>query len=624
MVSGDSKPLGSILVEQGLITKSVLKRALDKQGELRKQGRPVQLGSLLVKAGKIQEHELKAALDAQKSNKVGALQSRSEVEEVFGQLTVQTQSAKTDAPFVDRGYANRIIVAENPEGKPLILVSPEFQKDYKNVVMEVRSRIIKAYGGESGRPVSPKLVFVTDDLLEVYGAKSGVGDGGPDDGSRTDEEKDFEETVKSAYRAGAVDLHFFRKRDVCTVRLRINGSLRTYAEWNPKKADRVLGVGFSSFGSGGAYSGWDQKIKQRRRININVDQYINLYGRYEHAPGDDGTYHACIRILPNDKRDVNKPIDMRALGLSGAMVNAIEAAISEPSGMVILSGPTGSGKSTTLAAMVKFINRGGDVNVLTVESPIERELPAFQTSVSDDDDADSNEFASGIKSMLRRDPDVGLIGELRDQMSASAAATGVQTGHTLLTTVHAQSGIEIVERLCSPSMGLPPDTVGSPSFINALIFQMLLPVMDDDTKIRLTEKNIDDFMSRRQKDRFIRLFPDFARKPIYVRGSSEEYPEGVSSMTLCAEVVIPDDRLRAMFRKMELAEAMEYWRSMGDIENTKPDDRVHGYSSCDHAISKVEAGMIDPRDLEGYFGHLDVIARKRKAYLKAQKMQEAV
>ena len=73
-----------------------------------------------------------------------------------------------------------------------------------------------------------------------------------------------------------------------------------------------------------------------------------------------------------------------------------------------------------MAGLIKFINQNNDVNVLTVESPIERELPAFQTSVSDDEEGNQNEFAHAIKSMLRRDPDVGMVGEIRDHMSASA------------------------------------------------------------------------------------------------------------------------------------------------------------------------------------------------------------
>jgi len=603
-----SKMLGAMLVEKGFITQRVLDQALDKQKKLEMDGRPMRLGNILIRAKKIDETQLNACLNEQSQTKPNVFPSRADVEKTYGQLTIQQSSGVSKVQLVDDSYQNRIAVAESPAGHPFILVTDEFNRNYKNVVMDVRARVIKAYSSDSGRTSSPKLIKVTPDLLQVYRTRE---DGGETSGPQTAVETEFEELVKTAYRAGAVDLHFFRKADICTVRFRINGALRTYAEWNTDKADRVLQVGFQTFGKGSKYSGWEKKMRQRVRIKIQVDPFVRLDCRYEHAPGDDNAYHACIRILANDKRKIKELIDLRKLGLTTAQNNALEAAVSEPSGLVILSGPTGSGKSTTLAALVKYINRNDDQNVLTVESPIERELPAFQTSVSDDEDGDRNEFANAVKSMLRRDPDYGMVGEIRDEMSASALATGVQTGHTLLSTVHAQSAIEIIERLTSPAMKIAPETIASPSFINALVFQKLLPVMDDDLKIRLSARNIDQYMDERQKARFMRLFPDFEKRSIFVRGSSPDKPEGLSGMTLCMEIIIPDDTMREHFRRMELTQALNHWRSKARFERQETDFRVDGFSAIDHAISKVESGMIDPRDLEDYFGHMDRIAAKR-------------
>ncbi|ONF42607.1 secretion system protein E [Marinobacter lutaoensis] len=609
MAITNRKPLGAVLVEKGLISRKTLEQALKKQKDLAAEGKPVQLGKLLVMARKVTEQDIEDALNDQKRIRAYVLQSRSDVEELYGQLIVQKSSGPNQPYFVDEGYQSQIAVAQNGKGHPFILVTEEFGANYKNVVMDVRARVLKAYTTDTGKPIAPKLIQVTPDLLELYRAPD---DSKKSSGPQTEYEKEFEHLIKEAYKAGASDLHFFREPDVCTVRLRVHGAMRTYAEWNGEKADKVLQVGFQTEGSGSKYAGWDKKIRQRVRIKIKFNQHITLTCRYEHAPGDDGAFHACIRIQANDKREVRQLIDLTECGLTQAQADALEAAVSEPSGMVILSGPTGSGKSTTLAALVKYINRNNDVNVLTVESPIERELPAFQTSVSDDEDGNRNEFASAIKSMLRRDPDVCMVGEIRDEMSAAAAASGVQTGHTLLTTVHAQSAIEIVERLTSPAMKIPVETVSSPSFLNALVFQMLLPVLDDKSKIRLTPENIDQFMDQKQKARFLKLFPDYEHKRICVAGSSEEHPEGLAGMTLCAEVVIPDDTMREHFRAKDLTAALRYWRAKGVAEPNDLQKRLNGFTAADHAISKVEAGMIDPRDLEAYFGHLDRLAQKRE------------
>lgn len=612
-------PLGTLLLNQGLIDKKTLDKALNYQEKTKREGKPMALGEILVRSGHLQEVDLDRALRSQARTQSEVLTSRLEVEEIHGQITVQGIDQTTSTPFVDDSYAGSILVAENSHSVPIILVTPEFREGHKNVVMAIRHRVETAYSEGKQQRVRPKILPVTADLLDVY-RKNDINE--ESSVIKTDTESEFEQLVKLAYSRGAVDLHFFRKATTCVVRFRINGKLRTYTEWTPEKADSVIGVGFQSFGKGSKYDSWRAREAQRIRLKIRVNQHVSLDCRYEHAPGDDGAYHACIRILANDKREITKQIDLCSLGFTRAHHHALEAATSESSGLILLSGPTGSGKSTTMAGLIKYINRNDDVNVLTVESPIERELPAFQTAVSDDE-SNPKEFANAIKSMLRRDPDFGMVGEIRDEMSASAVATGVQTGHVMLSTVHAQSAIEIVERLASPAMKVPVQTIGSPSFLNALVFQKLLPVLDEATKVRITPANIDQFMDSRQKARFLKLFPDYEHKKLFAAGYSEANPEGIGGMTICAEIVIPDDTMRGMFRRMELAEALMYWRKRGSEEEGRPlDERIHGLTAADHAIAKVEQGLIDPRDLEDSFGYMDRLASRRRE-LRRQLQAEA-
>lgn len=610
-MSKNNRPaLGTILVDQGAITPAVLAKALSKQQQLREDGRMMQLGKILIQAKKISNDQLQKAMRTQAKTSQPEYKTRSEVDEIYGLMEQQVANTATKEVFVEASQARDVLVLETTKGEPMIMVTSAFHRNNMHALMTVKSRVERAYMVDHGKKMMAQIIKVTPDLLDLYRSSTDEMTETP----KSEFESEFEELCKRAYEAKAVDLHFFRKSDVCVVRFRVWGSLRTYAEWKPEKADKIVSVGFASFGQGSKYASWDQKVRQRVRIKIRYSQHITLDCRYEHAPGDEGAYHACIRILANDKRDITKQIDLTTLGFTRAQTLALEAAAVSASGMVILSGPTGSGKSTTLAGLVKFINRNNDTNVLTVESPIERELPAFQTSVSDDDDADPNEFSKAIKSTLRRDPDVLMVGELRDEMSASAAATGVQTGHTLLTTVHAQSGIEIVERLSSPAMKLPPETIGSPSFLSALIFQMLLPTLDPKSKVRLTRDNVSEHLEPDEAKRLVRLFPDFDKRTMFVRGTSRENPEGVSGMTICAEVVIPDDPMRRYFRTMELMEALEHWRIQGfkaHKDNAPLDELITGFTAADHAVAKVEAGLIDPRDLEAYFGHMDQIAEKR-------------
>jgi type II secretory ATPase GspE/PulE/Tfp pilus assembly ATPase PilB-like protein len=607
------KPVGTILVQQGIITNEILEKALEKQKELRKRNKSVQLGQILVKSGLCTEAQIEAVLKKQPRTKAATFKLRADVEEIYGEISKVTRNPATGESFVEPEFEGVVLVGETEGRTPIIVTAAENEVPV-NFVVGLKTATRQAYKSIMPPGATIPVIKVSEDLFTIYSSAGITSSEGEKSGNQadTEAEKEFRDLLRHAYEAKAVDLHFFRSTQVCRVRLRVWGSLRTYEEWVPKKADDVLSSAFAGFGKGAKYSHWKPNIRQRVRIKIQYDNFTTLDCRYEHAPGDDGAYHACIRILANDKREVTKQIDLRSLGFTSAQNDVLKSAGSAASGLVILSGPTGSGKSTTLAGLVKYLNRDDDTNILTVESPIERELPAFQTSVSDDDDADPREFAQAVKSTLRRDPDILLVGELRDEMSASAAATGVQTGHTLLTTVHAQSAIEIIERLSSPAMKLPPETIGSPSFLSALVFQMLLPTMDSESKIRLTDQNIGDYLSDTQRERLAKLVPDLTEDSLYVRGESAEFPEGVSGMTICAEVVIPDEIMRKMFRALDLTEALHHWRKKGEkSERGFPlDKRVTGLTAAAHGIGKMKQGLIDPRDLENYFGHLDLLVNE--------------
>lgn len=607
-----TKLLGDILVEQGLITEDNLRKGLAKQKQLNEVStKQYGLGEILIANKKITSEQLQSALAIQRSKQQIEFKAKNELEEIYGALFYQRAPAGDLERFVASEYEADILVVESQgDGSPFILVTKSFQETMFNTVLTVRTRVCKAYAGDDGK--APKIITlnVSKDVLSLYRHDSSVLPEADEEKDKTGLELEFEQLVKRAYESKATDLHFLRRLDNCRVRFRVWGAMRDHEDWEPKKADDILSVAFSSFGKGGMYSHWKAEEGQRMRMQIVYSQHITLDCRYEHAAGDDGAYHACIRILANDRRDIRKLINLRGLGFNNAQTKAIEMAASGVSGMLILAGPVGSGKSTTLAGIVKYINRDDDVNILTVESPIERELPAFQTAVSDDDGADPKEFGRAIKSTLRRDPDILVVGEIRDDMSASASATGVQTGHTLLTTVHAQSAMEIPERLCSPALALPPQTIGAPSFLAILIFQMLLPVLDEDSKIRITSRNIDSHLTADVKSRLLSLVPDVDVVSIYVRGKSRTAPEGVSSMTICAEVVVPNETLRRMFRKMQLSEALNYWIELGRKENEgiPADERITGLRASSHAVGKMLEGMIDPRDIEKAFGHLNLLS----------------
>jgi twitching motility protein PilT len=152
-----------------------------------------------------------------------------------------------------------------------------------------------------------------------------------------------------------------------------------------------------------------------------------------------GTDGAAFRFIPN------RIMGFDELGLPTPVMESLSL---RPRGLVLVTGPTGSGKSTTLAAMVDFINDRQSLHVMTVEDPIEylhshRNCMINQREVGDD----THSFGDALKYVLRQDPDVILIGEMRDLETVSAALTAAETGHLVLATLHTQDAVQTIDRV---------------------------------------------------------------------------------------------------------------------------------------------------------------------------------
>ena len=136
--------------------------------------------------------------------------------------------------------------------------------------------------------------------------------------------------------------------------------------------------------------------------------------------------------------------DIQGLGLRGRPLDQFRSIIAEPNGIVLVTGPTGSGKSTTLYRVIEEINNG-ERKILTIEDPIEYESPGV-TQVQARSEIGLT-FASGLRSMLRQDPDVIMVGEIRDSETAQIATQAALTGHLVLSTLHTNSALGAIERL---------------------------------------------------------------------------------------------------------------------------------------------------------------------------------
>ncbi len=172
---------------------------------------------------------------------------------------------------------------------------------------------------------------------------------------------------------------------------------------------------------------------------------------------------AVLRLL--DKTTTRLSLD--ALGINDTDLSSMKRLLNRPSGIILVTGPTGSGKTTTLYSALNFLNTGSR-NILTIEDPIEYDLKGIgQTQTNSKANLD---FATGLRAMLRQDPDVVMVGEIRDKQTAEIAIQASLTGHLVLSTLHTNTALGAVTRLSD--LGIEPYLISSS--ITALLAQRLV------------------------------------------------------------------------------------------------------------------------------------------------------
>ena len=278
--------------------------------------------------------------------------------------------------------------------------------------------------------------------MKLYGSVQAV----QMDASREDAVSTVDYLIRSAFMQHASDIHFDPDRDGMRVRFRIDGELeeitRIVPRLQPSVVSRLKVLA-------------DLKLDERRapqdgaftwRVPDAISEDITaLDVRLATLPGRYGE-RVTLRLLETG----SKRYVMSQLGLDGEEQALFEKVLSSPHGFVLLTGPTGSGKTTTLYAAIQYLLELRPLNILTVENPIEYEIPGiFQAEV---DYADKVNFSKALRSILRHDPDVIMIGEIRDAESLDTAVKASLTGHLVLSTLHTNDAVNAVTRLTN--MGL--------------------------------------------------------------------------------------------------------------------------------------------------------------------------
>lgn len=256
----------------------------------------------------------------------------------------------------------------------------------------------------------------------------------------------FDEIVEDALARRASDIHFEPQADEVIIRFRVDGVMLIVGKLEKKYYENILNrvKVLSRLRIDEHFSAQDGSIRYSQGNNV-VDMRVSV------APVVDGE-KITIRVLSQYVSGFN----LDNLGLEKDDQEKIFSASRKPFGMILVTGPTGSGKTTTLYSLLKILNRA-EVNVTTIEDPVEYRI-AGVNHIQVNPDTNLT-FAKGLRSIVRQDPDIILVGEIRDEETAEIAVNAALTGHLLLSTFHANDSSTSVPRLLD--MGIEPFLLAS-------------------------------------------------------------------------------------------------------------------------------------------------------------------
>ena len=525
------KRLGDILVESGFLNASELAEALSTQKETGKR-----LGEVIVESGLMTEFDILRAVSSQYDYPIIDLSS---IEVDPKATALLTQKFCEENVVLPIGFDDdKLVVAIDDPMNITIEDELQFQTGYQiTMMLATHSSILDSvkvnYGKESAAKAAEEL---GQDLA----------------GEEIDENSDITEAVNSApvvklvnsmidyaIRAGSSDIHIEPLEDRVRVRIRIDGVMQEIMS-NPLSARDAIITRIKILGGMNIA---EKRIPQDGRITTEINgEDVDM--RVSILPTVTGE-KTVIRILAKNDANLNRSY----LGISDHNNEMIDRMIKVPQGICLISGPTGSGKTTTLYTLLSEKN-SPETNIITVEDPVEIRIPGLnQVQVNA---KAGMTFASGLRSILRQDPDIILVGEIRDGETAEIAMRAAITGHLVFSTIHTNDAVSSINRLID--MGLEPYMVNS----------ALVGVVSQRLVRRICTNCRESYDPDEYDIEMLRLEP--GQKIYHGKGCSECAEKGYKGRIAIHEIVIMTKKMKSLIEKRASEEEM---RQLAVTEGTQ-------------------------------------------------------
>ncbi len=448
------QPIGQLLIAKGVISEDQLRIATQEQSKS-----PQPLGRLLVRLGFLSEATIRDVL----SENLG--QESVDLANVIVDSAAITMIPKEVArryllvPLsVDLSNKNLTLAIADPDNIiALDQVRALLRDEYRLItLLASESDILRAIDQYYGFELSIDGILheIEPGELEHQGLQQGVNE------FSQPVVRLIDALLTEAVQQNASDIHFEPENSFLRIRYRVDGVLRQvrslHKSFWPAMVVRLKVM--SGINIAETRAPQDGRISLRlsgRPIDFRVASHPTTYGE-----------NLVLRILDRQKGIV--PINQ--IGLDDAALSILLTIIAKPEGIVLVTGPTGSGKTTTLYSVLNHVNTES-VNIMTLEDPVEYPIPLIrQSSVNE---AAKLDFASGIRSLMRQDPDIILVGEIRDHPTAEMAFRAAMTGHQVYSTLHTNSAVGAIPRLLD--IGILPDILAGN--IIGIVAQRLIRIL---------------------------------------------------------------------------------------------------------------------------------------------------
>ncbi|HPL18241.1 MAG TPA: type II secretion system ATPase GspE [Spirochaetota bacterium] len=455
MAKTNSKYLGKILVDRKIITQEELQEAV-----LAQKGSTLRLGQFLLKKGMVSEEDILSCLAEQYDMTFMPRLDFSDPENLFASMPVHFMRKNRMVPFKKKGGTILVGIVDVLNIQPLDdlkMIFPQYDFEAVLTTEEEIQNVINAHFNvlkdestndviedleESDFEILTSSISETEDIMDMANEAPII--------------RLVNTFIKQAVTDRASDIHVEPYEKDLVVRFRIDGIL--YNMYTPPK--KYQGAIISRIKIMANLNIAENRLPQDGRIQLkiagkDIDIRVSTFPTYY---GE----RIVLRIL--NKSDMS--FDLDAIGFDKETLEKFDKLIKKTYGIVLVTGPTGSGKSTTLYSVLQKLKHE-DVNILTVEDPIEYQISGIgQMQVKP---GINLTFASGLRSILRQDPDIIMVGEIRDLETAEIAVQAALTGHRVFSTLHTNDAASGITRLID--MGIEPFLITSS--VNAYLAQRL-------------------------------------------------------------------------------------------------------------------------------------------------------